>query len=177
MKERHLYRLETVDVKTGKSLCGFVKSVTGFFATNYGAKDAEDMFKLQDKLLVKSPERMLMISFFYTLDGLTIPEIYIKNANDYVCLYTKTGFQENHVDICAMAVLYHRLVPDKEIRYKEFHIPYDEIVFKEKNQVVITWETYKKYRDQNNHKKLIPVFFDSDFDIFTPLTKNQSPAG
>ena len=177
MKERHLYRVETVNMETCESICGFVYTVTDLFEEYCGVKDAHDMFLLQQKLGKNSLGRMLLMSFYKTLDGITIPEIYKNDIDNYVCLYTKTGFNARYIDLCVMAEAYHRINPGEDIMYKEFVIPNNEIVFKEKNQVVITWETYEKYRNQNRHNRLDSVTFDFDFDKSIPKQTAQSPAG
>ena len=177
MKQRHLYRIETIDLGTGESICGFVSPIMCFFRDNYGVNDGHDMSIIINKLSPKSLERTMILTCFYILDGLTIPETYINDTDDYVCLYTKTSFKEKEQEICAMAEAYKRLVPNEEMRFKEFIIPGDEIVFKERNQVVITWDTYNKYKNENKHKKFVPVFFDFDFDQFIPKQSAQSPTG
>ena len=98
------------------------------------------------------------------LSDIPQPEIYIQDKANKICLYQKSEFDECYEELVDISMMLSDVTDGEMILiYKELDLAEEEILYDDGYQVVISRETYEKYKDSLGYDVLLSLPIDEDF--------------
>ena len=141
------YRVECIDMKEDHYLGGYVNIIFATLAHLLGVDQEELTSKMLSK--VKPQDNFyayrLLVLMKPLLLHLPIPEVYISDQDNYVCLYKKKEFKKvKHVLEEINYIIGDETNGRAMLVAKKFKIRDDEIIYEDDFQIVIGQSTYEE---------------------------------
>ena len=155
--EPFYYRVEGIDKTTGKSLCGYVAVCEVLLALLTDLPPGRSVDEYCERAKEnRTPEIANLMEIMGAIGAINVPDQYIADKENNYCLCTDDFFECAYpyfIELDQLARKYTKL----KLGYIDFGVNDDEIIYKDEHQVIISKETYLKYKDESYY-----LYFDEE---------------
>lgn len=150
---RRYVRIECVNKETEESIGGCISALCVFLACRLGIGPTEDIEFLTEKFQEsKDTDKATLYYIIFTLSDLPIPEVYLNDRENYVCLYEEDEFCEVMDALDLLCDMMKNAGWKFTLMGKYFNLEEDEIVYSDGYQIVISKEVYEKHRNDTKYR-------------------------
>lgn len=158
-------RVETMNTHTEETLGGYICAAHSILSVKLGVPPTisdEELARIINES--DDPEVEDVFSTIMVLSDIPQPEIYIQDKQNKICLYQQSEFDECYEELVDISMMLSDVTDGEMILiYKEFDLAEEEILYDDGYQVVISRETYEKYKDSLWYDVLLSLPIDEDF--------------
>ena len=158
-------RVETMNTRTEETLGGYICAAHSILSVKLGVPPTTSDEELA-RIINESddPEVEDVFSTIMVLSDIPQPEIYIQDKQNKICLYQQSEFDECYEELVDISMMLSDVTDGEMILiYKGFDLAEEEILYDDGYQVVISRETYEKYKDSLGYDILLSLPIDEDF--------------
>lgn len=158
-------RVETMNTHTEETLGGYMCAAHSILSIKLGVPPIAENEELASIINESdNPEVQEVLSTIMVLSDIPQPELYVQDKVNKICLYQRSEFDECYEELVDISMMLSDASDGELILiYKEFELRQDELLYDDGYQVVISKETYEKYKDSLGYDVLLSLPIDEDF--------------
>ena len=148
ISDKFYYRVEAVDKKTEKSMCGYIAVCETLLALLTDLPPGRSAEEYHERVVEKNdPELNTLVNILGVFNDIQVPDEYKADMENRYCFFSSYFFEEAYPYFYELDNLVQKYTKLK-LEYIDLHLDEDdEIIYEDADQIVISKETYMKYKD------------------------------